>query len=207
MKKYFVHESSYIDENVEIGEGTKIWHFCHILRNTKIGKNCIIGQNCMIGPDVSIGNRCKIQNNVSVYKGVILEDEVFIGPSAVFTNVLTPRAFIERKHEFQITLVKKGATIGANATIVCGTTIGEYALIGAGAVVTKDVPPYGLVLGNPAKRGGWVCKCGVVLIHKTIKGIPIKETPNEVVLKCPNCGSIYFYQKEKDLFKPLEEKI
>ena len=207
MKKYFVHESSYIDENVEIGEGTKIWHFCHVLKNTKIGKNCIIGQNCMIGPDVKIGNRCKIQNNVSVYKGVILEDEVFIGPSAVFTNVLTPRAFIERKNEFKTTLVKKGATIGANATIVCGITIGEYALIGAGAVVTKDVPPYALVLGNPAKRVGWVCKCGVVLVHKTIKGITINKPSGEILLKCPNCGSIYSYCKEKELFKPVEEKV
>jgi len=207
MRKYFVHESSYIDENVEIGEGTKIWHFCHILKNTKIGKNCIIGQNCMIGPEVSIGDRCKLQNNVSVYKGVILEDEVFIGPSAVFTNVLTPRAFIERKNEFKTTLVKKGATIGANATIVCGITIGEYALIGAGAVVTKDVSPYALVLGNPAKKVGWVCKCGVVLIHNTIKGIIIHKTSKEILLKCPNCGSIYSYCRNKDSFKPVEEKI
>ena len=207
MSKYFVHESSYIDENVEIGDGTKIWHFCHILKNTQIGKSCIIGQNCMIGPDVKIGNNCKIQNNVSVYKGVTLEDNVFIGPSAVFTNVLTPRAFIERKHKFKSTFVKKGATIGANATIVCGITIGEYALIGAGAVVTKDVPPYSLVLGNPAKKVGWVCKCGVVLVHRTIKGIPVEKTKEGIVLKCPNCGSIFLYQKEEDLFRPVEENI
>ena len=165
-KNYYAHESSYIDEHVKIGEGTKIWHFSHILKNTEIGINCIIGQNCMIGPDVKIGNGCKIQNNVSIYKGVELEDYVFCGPSCVFTNVLTPRAFIERKHEFKKTLVKKGATIGANATIVCGNTIGEYAMIGAGAVITTDVENYALYTGVPAKRSGWVCKCGVVWFKK-----------------------------------------
>jgi len=201
-KKYFVHPTAIVDENVEIGGGTKIWHFSHILPNTKIGEKCIIGQNCMIGPDVVIGNRCKIQNNVSVYKGVTLEDEVFVGPSAVFTNVLTPRAFIERKHEFLSTLVKKGATIGANATIVCGNTIGKYALVGAGAVVTKDVPDYGLILGVPAILRGWVCKCGTVLVvDKHIKGKPLESNK----IKCPYCGSIYSYNGEK--FKPLEEKI
>jgi UDP-2-acetamido-3-amino-2,3-dideoxy-glucuronate N-acetyltransferase len=166
LKEVFVHESSYIDENVEIGSGTKIWHFSHILKNTKIGSNVIIGQNVMIGPDVTIGNNCKIQNNVSVYKGVILEDDVFCGPSCVFTNVYNPRAFIERKHEFRNTLVKRGATIGANATIVCGVTIGEYAFIGAGAVVTKDVPDYALVVGVPARQIGWVCQCGNKLIFE-----------------------------------------
>ncbi len=164
LRDVFVHESSYVDENVEIGPNTKIWHFSHILRNTKIGANVIIGQNVMIGPDVVIGNNCKIQNNVSVYKGVILEDDVFCGPSCVFTNVYNPRAFIERKHEFRNTLVKKGATIGANATIVCGITIGEYAFIGAGAVVNKDVPDYALVVGVPAKQIGWVCQCGNRLV-------------------------------------------
>ena len=181
--KYFVHESSYIDEDVEIGEGTKIWHFCHILRGTKIGKNCIIGQNCMIGPDVTIGDRCKIQNNVSVYKGVTLEDEVFVGPSAVFTNVINPRAFIERKHEFKPTLVKRGATIGANATIICGNTIGEYAMVAAGAVVTKDVPPHALVMGVPAKQVGWVCVCGMRL-----------EERNKAFV-CPECGRSYEFGK------------
>lgn len=164
LKDVFVHESSYVDENVEIGSNTKIWHFSHILKNTKIGANVIIGQNVMIGPDVVIGNNCKIQNNVSIYKGVILEDDVFCGPSCVFTNVYNPRAFIERKHEFRNTLVKKGATIGANATIVCGVTIGEYAFVGAGAVVNRDVPDYALVVGVPAKQIGWVCQCGNKLI-------------------------------------------
>jgi len=205
MHKYFVHASSYIDENVEIGQGTKIWHFCHILRNTKIGKHCIIGQNCMIGPDVMIGNFCKIQNNVSIYKGVTLEDKVFIGPSAVFTNVLTPRAFIERKNEFLPTLVKTGATVGANTTIVCGNTIGKYAMIGAGAVVVSDVEDYALYLGNPARRTGWVCKCGVVLVNKDkIKG-EIVEKSNKIKISCPNCDSIYLL--DEDRFYPLEERI
>jgi len=162
-ENYFVHESSYIDEDVEIGEGTKIWHFCHILKGSKIGQNCVLGQNVMVGPAVKIGNNVKIQNNVSVYNGVEIEDDVFCGPSMVFTNVINPRAFIERKHEFRKTLVKRGATIGANATIVCGVTIGEYAFIGAGAVVTKDVHPYALVVGVPARQTGWVCECGVRL--------------------------------------------
>jgi len=160
---YFMHSSSYVDNNVIIGEGTKIWHFSHILENTTIGKNCIIGQNVAIGPDVTIGNNCKIQNNVSIFKGVTIDDDVFCGPSCVFTNVYNPRAFIERKHEFRKTIVKKGATIGANATIICGITIGEYAMIGAGAVVREDVLPYALVVGVPAKQIGWVCICGNTL--------------------------------------------
>jgi len=163
VKDYFVHESSFVDDNVIIGKGTKIWHFCHILKNTRIGENCVLGQNVMAGPDVIIGHNCKIQNNVSIYKGVTLEDDVFCGPSCVFTNVINPRAFIERKDEFKQTLVKKGATIGANATIVCGNTIGKYALVGAGAVVTHNVPDYALVVGVPAKQLGWVCKCGITL--------------------------------------------
>ncbi|MEN3014977.1 MAG: Gfo/Idh/MocA family oxidoreductase [bacterium] len=162
-QEFYVHPSSYIDENVKIGRNTKIWHFCHILKNTEIGEGVIIGQNVMIGPDVKIGNRCKIQNNVSIYKGVELEDEVFCGPSCVFTNVYNPRAFIERKHEFRKTLVKRGATIGANATIVCGVTIGKFSFIGAGAVVNRDVPDYALVVGVPARQIGWVCKCGTTL--------------------------------------------
>jgi UDP-2-acetamido-3-amino-2,3-dideoxy-glucuronate N-acetyltransferase len=161
--KYFVHDSSHVDDNADIGEGTKIWHFSHILSGAKIGRDCIIGQNVCIERNVTIGNRCKIQNNVSVYKGVILEDEVFCGPSCVFTNVYNPRAFIERKHEFRPTVVKHGATIGANATIVCGATIGKYALIGAGTVVKYDVPDYAVVAGVPAKQIGWTCKCGTTL--------------------------------------------
>lgn len=163
MEKYFVHESAFVDKGAEIGEGTKIWHFCHIMQDAKIGKNCILGQNVMIAAGAKIGNSCKIQNNVSVYKGVILEDEVFIGPSTVLTNVFNPRAFIERKDEFKTTIIKKGATIGANATIVCGVTIGEYAFVGAGAVVTKDVRPYALVTGVPAREKGWACECGTAL--------------------------------------------
>lgn len=159
-RDYFVHESSYIDEPCEIGAGTKIWHFSHIMSYSKIGMNCNIGQNVVISPHVVIGNGVKIQNNVSVYTGVICEDDVFLGPSCVFTNVINPRSFIVRKDEFKTTLIKKGASIGANATIVCGNTIGKYALIGAGAVVTKDVPDYALLVGNPAKIIGYVCKCG-----------------------------------------------
>lgn len=187
-KPYFVHESSYVDDGVEIGEGTKIWHFCHILSGSKIGKNCVLGQNVMVGPNVKIGNNVKIQNNVSVYEGVEIEDDVFCGPSCVFTNVINPRAFIERKHEFRKTLVKRGATIGANATIVCGVTIGEYAFIGAGAVVTKDVPPYALVVGVPARQIGWVCKCGVRLEF---------DEKNEAV--CKSCGNKFKLEDGKIL--------
>ena len=162
-KNYFVHKSSFIDANVEIGAGTKIWHFSHILSGTVIGENCVLGQNIAAGPDVKIGNNCKIQNNVSIYKGVELEDGVFCGPSMVFTNVINPRAFIEKKNEFKKTLIKKGCSLGANATIVCGVTIGQFALIGAGSVVTKDVPDYALITGVPGKQTGWVCECGEVL--------------------------------------------
>jgi UDP-2-acetamido-3-amino-2,3-dideoxy-glucuronate N-acetyltransferase len=156
----FIHESSYVDEGAEIGEGTKIWHFCHIMPGAKIGKKCSIGQNVNIGSRAIIGNGVKIQNNVSVYDDVIIEDDVFCGPSCVFTNVINPRAFVERKHEYKKTVVKKGASIGANATIVCGVTIGEYALIGAGRVVTRDVPAYALVYGNPARVRGKVDEKG-----------------------------------------------
>lgn len=159
-KDYFVHESSYIDEPCEIGSGTKIWHFTHIMQNAQIGKNCNIGQNVVISPDVILGNNVKIQNNVSVYTGVICEDDVFLGPSCVFTNVINPRSFITRKDEYKTTLIKKGASIGANATIICGNTIGQYALIGAGAVVTKDVPDYTILAGNPGRTIGHVCQCG-----------------------------------------------
>jgi len=156
----FVHPTAMIDGPSTIGADTKIWHFCHVLGNTRIGERCVIGQNVMIGPDVTIGSGCKIQNNVSIYKGVTIEDDVFCGPSMVFTNVLTPRAFIDRTEEFAPTLVKRGATIGANATIICGNTIGEYAMVGAGAVVTHDVLAYALVVGNPARRIGWVSRTG-----------------------------------------------
>jgi len=161
--QFFVHESSIIDNDVEIGNGTKIWHFSHILSDTTIGKNCSFGQNCVVGPKVSIGSGVKVQNNVSIYEGVEVEDDVFLGPSCVFTNVVNPRAFIQRKDEFKKTLLRKGCSIGANATIVCGITIGEYALIGSGAVVNRDVKPYALMVGVPAKQIGWVGKSGDTL--------------------------------------------
>ncbi|WP_116963005.1 acyltransferase [Fastidiosibacter lacustris] len=160
MSDFFVHESSYIDEGVSIGENTKIWHFCHIMRNTNIGNDCSFGQNCVVGPNVKIGNNVKVQNNISIYDGVECEDDVFLGPSMVFTNVINPRSHVNRKHEFKKTLIKKGSTVGANATIVCGVTIGEYALIGAGSVVTKDVKPFALMVGIPARQIGWVDMLG-----------------------------------------------
>lgn len=158
--EYIAHESAIIDPEVSIGRGTRIWHFSHILAGTVIGENCVVGQNVMIGPNARIGHGCKIQNNVSVYEGVTLEDGVFCGPSCVFTNVLNPRAFIDRRREIKLTHVGTGASIGANATIVCGTNIGRYALIAAGAVVTRDVRPYALVMGSPARFRGWVGRSG-----------------------------------------------
>ena len=160
---YFKHESSYVDEGAEVGEGTKIWHFCHVMSGAKIGKNCSLGQNVNVGGKAIIGDGVKIQNNVSVYDNVVIENDVFFGPSCVFTNVLNTRAFVERKHEYKQTVIKKGASIGANATIVCGVTVGEYALIGAGSVVTKDVPAYALVYGSPARVRGKVDKEGNIL--------------------------------------------
>jgi len=159
-KKYFAHESASIDDGADIGAGTKIWHFSHIMPGSKIGKNCNFGQNVVISPMCQIGDNVKIQNNVSVYTGVVLEDDVFCGPSMVFTNVINPRSHIERKDEYMETLVRKGATIGANATIICGHTLGKYCFIGAGTVVTIDVPDYGLVVGNPGRLRGYVCHCG-----------------------------------------------
>jgi UDP-2-acetamido-3-amino-2,3-dideoxy-glucuronate N-acetyltransferase len=159
-KNYFVHESSYVDEPCEIGEGTKIWHFSHLMSNSKIGERCNIGQNVVISPDVVLGNNVKIQNNVSIYTGVICEDDVFLGPSCVFTNVINPRSAVNRKEEYAKTLIKKGASIGANATIVCGVTLGEYCFVGAGSVVTKDVPRFALVVGNPAIHKGWYSEKG-----------------------------------------------
>lgn len=164
MSSFFAHESAYVDENVTIGENSKIWHFSHILSGATIGKNCSFGQNCVVGPNVTVGSGVKVQNNVSVYEGVEVEDDVFLGPSMVFTNVINPRAFIQRKDEFKKTLLKKGCSIGANATIVCGVTIGEYALIGSGAVVNTDVKPYALMVGVPARQIGWVGISGNTLL-------------------------------------------
>ncbi|HQH18569.1 MAG TPA: acyltransferase [Bacteroidales bacterium] len=159
-KDYFAHESAIIDADCNIGKGTKIWHFTHIMSNCTIGENCNIGQNVVVSPEVVLGNNVKVQNNVSIYTGVICEDNVFLGPSMVFTNIINPRSAIIRKHEYAKTIVKQGASIGANATIVCGHDIGEFAFIGAGAVVTKHVPPYALVVGNPAKQTGWMSEYG-----------------------------------------------
>ncbi len=183
---YFVHESSYVDKGVRIGKGTKIWHFCHILRGSSIGRNCKIGQNVVIGPDVKIGNNVKVQNNVSVYKGVTLEDDVFCGPSCVFTNVFNPRSRHPRMDGIRPTLVEKGATIGANATIICGNTIGRYAFIGAGAVVTKDVVDYAMVYGNPAKIAGYMCECAEGKLDFR-KGMSI----------CPACKKKYTQRANK----------
>lgn len=181
-KKYFVHESSYVDEPCEIGEGTKIWHFCHIMKNSRIGKNCKLGQNVVVSPGVEIGNNVKIQNNVSVYTGVVLEDDVFCGPSMVFTNIFNPRSAYPRNTEddYLKTIVRKGASIGANATVVCGNEIGKHAFIGAGSVVTKNIPSYALVYGNPARISGWVCECGVKLEIKDNKA-SCKECLKEYV--------------------------
>lgn len=165
--EYSVHESSYVDEPCEIGAGTRIWHFSHVMKDSVIGRNCNIGQNVLVSPKCRIGDNVKIQNNVSIYTGVILEDDVFCGPSMVFTNVINPRSHVERKNEYQQTIVRRGASIGANATIVCGISIGEYAFVGAGAVVTRDVPAHAVVYGSPAKIRSWVCNCGLKLPFST----------------------------------------
>jgi UDP-2-acetamido-3-amino-2,3-dideoxy-glucuronate N-acetyltransferase len=157
---YFAHESAYVDDGCVVGDGTKIWHFTHVMSGSRIGRNCNIGQNVVVSPDVVIGDNVKIQNNVSVYTGVTLEDDVFCGPSMVFTNVINPRSGVSRRHEYRRTLVRRGATLGANSTIVCGVTIDEFAFIGAGTVVTRDVPKYALVLGSPGRLRGWMCACG-----------------------------------------------
>lgn len=183
-KKYFAHETAVVDEGVEIGEGTTIWHFSHVLKKSVVGRNCRIGQNVVIGPNVTVGNNVKIQNNVSVYEGVTLEDYVFCGPSMVFTNVFVPRSEIPRMKDLRATLVRRGATIGANATIICGISIGKYALIGAGAVVNRDVQDYALVVGNPAKRIGWVCRCGNTM----------RFVDNHTV--CGNCANEYGLEKD-----------
>jgi len=176
MKNFFVHESSYVDENVIIGKNTKIWHFSHILSNTKIGENSSFGQNCVVGPNVIIGNGVKVQNNISIYQGVTIEDDVFLGPSVVFTNVINPRSFIVRREEFQQTILKKGCSIGANATIVCGHTIGEYSFVGAGAVVIDDVPNYALIVGNPSRQIGWISKAGYKLVFNDDHMATCQET-------------------------------
>jgi UDP-2-acetamido-3-amino-2,3-dideoxy-glucuronate N-acetyltransferase len=183
-KKYFVHESSYIDEPCEIGEGTKIWHFSHVMSGSRIGGRCNIGQNVVISPQVTIGDNVKIQNNVSVYTGVVLEDDVFCGPSMVFTNVTNPRSHVSRKDEYRPTLVKQGASIGANATVVCGNTIGRYAFIGAGAVVTNDIPDYAMVVGNPSRIVGWMCQCGLKLDLS-------RDLTTEERATCKTCGAFY----------------
>lgn len=180
MKEYFAHETAVIDEGCEIGKGTKIWHFSHIMSNCKLGENCNIGQNVVISPEVVLGKNVKVQNNVSIYTGVICEDDVFLGPSMVFTNVINPRSAVNRKNEYARTTVKKGATIGANATIVCGHDIGEFAFIGAGAVVTKNVPAYALVIGNPARQSGWMSEFG----HK------LKFDANGIAV-CPESNQEY----------------
>ncbi len=180
MQDYFAHPSAVIDEGCTIGAGTKIWHFSHIMPKCRIGLNCNLGQNVVVSPDVVLGNNVKVQNNVSIYTGVICEDDVFLGPSMVFTNVINPRSAIIRKDEYKTTLVKKGASIGANATIVCGNEIGEYAMIGAGAVVTKNVPAYALVIGNPSRQTAWVSEYG----HK------LKFDADGIAI-CPESAQIY----------------
>ncbi len=189
MSTPFIHPTAVVDEGVTIGEGSKVWHFCHLLSGTVVGRDCVFGQNVMVGPRVSVGDGCKVQNNVALYEGVTLEDEVFCGPSCVFTNVLTPRAFVERKDEFAPTLVRRGATIGANATIVCGTTIGRYAMVGAGAVVTRDVPDYALVVGAPVHRIGWVSRTGDRLGEDLV---------------CPRTGERYRLSDDGNTLSPLE---
>ncbi|HLG41513.1 MAG TPA: acyltransferase [Chitinophagaceae bacterium] len=179
-KSVFIHPTAVIDEGARIGAGTKVWHFSHLMATCKVGERCNIGQNVYIDNNAVIGNGVKIQNNVSVYNGVVIEDDVFLGPSMVFTNVINPRSFIERKNEFKKTIVKKGSTIGANATIICGIEIGEYALIGAGAVITKNVLPYALMTGNPGRQAGWVSEAGIKL-----------DFDSGGVAKCPQTGRVY----------------
>ena len=193
---FFVHESSYVDQGVEIGSGTRIWHFCHLLSGVRIGKDCRIGQNVVVGPDVSIGSNVKIQNNVSIYRGVTLEDDVFCGPSMVFTNVAVPRSAVPRNQAEDClpTLVRRGASIGANATIVCGNTIGEHALIGAGSVVTRDVPSYALVYGNPARQRGWACECGVPLAFEGEQST------------CADCGRSYRRIDEQNISRAAADR-
>ena len=193
-KKYFVHETAVVDEPADIGAGARVWHFSHVMSGAKIGQGCVIGQNVFVGATAKIGANVKIQNNVSVYDGVEIEDDVFLGPSCVFTNVIRPRAAFPREgRAFDVTLVRKGATIGANATIVCGVTIGEHALIGAGAVVTEDVPAHALYYGNPARRGGWICRCGEKLAEDGAGKDRV----------CSSCEARY--RREGDNIIPMED--
>lgn len=178
-----VHETAVVDEGASIGEGTRLWHFVHVSGGARIGRGCVLGQNVFVGDGVVIGDGVKVQNNVSIYAGVVVEDDVFLGPSCVFTNVMNPRAHVERKDEFRETRVGRGATIGANATIVCGNAIGEFALVGAGSVVTRAVPPHVLVVGNPARPRGWACRCGEVL-------------PEGAEPRCERCGDRYRIERE-----------
>jgi UDP-2-acetamido-3-amino-2,3-dideoxy-glucuronate N-acetyltransferase len=182
LSDYFAHETSCIDDGCVIGEGTKIWHFSHVMAGARIGRRCTIGQNVLVSPEVVVGDNCKIQNNVSLFTGVILEDDVFCGPSMVFTNVVTPRSHVSRRNDYRRTLVQRGATLGANSTIVAGHTIGRFAFVGAGAVVTKDVPEYALVLGNPGRVAGWMCECGVKLAGGA-------KAP--VQASCASCSALY----------------
>ena len=177
---YWAHPTAIVDQPAQIGEGTKIWHFCHVMAGARIGAGCVLGQNVFVASRAVLGNGCKIQNNVSLYDDVILEDDVFVAPSAVFTNVVNPRSFIERKHEYRTTRIGRGASVGANATVVCGHNIGEYAFVGAGAVVTKDVAAYALVTGVPARQMGWMCRCGVRL-----------SDGKDDVRQCKACGQRY----------------
>jgi UDP-2-acetamido-3-amino-2,3-dideoxy-glucuronate N-acetyltransferase len=176
--RFWAHETAVIDQPATIGDGTRIWHFCHVMSGARIGERCVLGQNVFVASRATVGNGCKIQNNVSIYDDVVLEDDVFVAPSAVFTNVNNPRAFIERKHEYRTTVIGRGASIGANATVVCGHRIGAFAFIAAGAVVTKDVPAYGLVMGVPGQLTGWICRCGMRL-------------PSASAPRCGACGQSY----------------
>lgn len=178
------HESSYVDAGAHVGAGTRIWHFCHVMAGAHIGERCSLGQNVVVMTRVTLGHNVKVQNNVSLYEGVVCEDDVFLGPSMVFTNVLNPRSHISRKHEYRATLVKRGATVGANATVVCGNTLGEYCFVGAGAVVTRDVPAYALVVGVPAHVDGWMCKCGERLALAA-------AIPDPTQVTCGTCGQSY----------------
>lgn len=187
-RPYFAHGTAIVDEPCEIGQGTQIWHFSHVMRNARIGRNCTIGQNVFIASAVVVGDHVKIQNNVSLYTGVTLEDDVFCGPGMVFTNVLNPRSHVSRKHEYRPTIVKQGASLGANCTILCGHTIGRYAFVGAGAVVTTDVPDHALVVGNPSRIVGWMCRCGVKLAFAP------DGDGEEVRAQCPGCGMRYVKQ-------------
>ncbi len=186
---FFAHETACIDDGAEVGAGCKIWHFSHIMPGARLGRNCNLGQNVVVSPGCTVGDNVKVQNNVSIYTGVVLEDDVFCGPSMVFTNVINPRSQIERKHEYQATLVKRGASIGANATIVCGNTLGRYCFIGAGTVVTSDVPDYGLVVGNPGRLRGFVCQCGEKLALGSDEDVDSVE--------CLACGKHYRKQGQK----------